>query len=116
MKPAKNTLEYKGYQGSIEFSLEDNCLHGRVLGISAGISYEGSTLEELEVDFRNGIEDYFAYCKDKGIKPQKPNLGSFNVRIGADLHLRASEKARKRGVSLNSFVRHAVENELKKQD
>ena len=29
-----NTLEYKGYFGSIEFSNEDNCFYGKILGIN----------------------------------------------------------------------------------
>ena len=39
-------LEYKGYKGSVEYSKEDNCLFGKVQGMSkALILYEGDTLE-----------------------------------------------------------------------
>ena len=41
-------LEYKGYKGSVEYSNEDNCLFGKVQGMSKDlIAYEGQTLEEL---------------------------------------------------------------------
>ncbi len=30
-----NTMEYKGYIGSVEFSAEDACFFGKVLGVRA---------------------------------------------------------------------------------
>ena len=34
MKEYMDFLEYKGYKGSVEYSKEDNCLCGKVQGIS----------------------------------------------------------------------------------
>ena len=35
-------LKYKGYTGSVEYSEEDNCLYGKVQGMSKhAITYEG---------------------------------------------------------------------------
>jgi len=36
-----NQLKHQGYIGSIEASLEDNCLFGKILFIKALVSYEG---------------------------------------------------------------------------
>ena len=36
-----NTIQYKDYVGSIEFSEEDKIFYGKVLGIRSLISYEG---------------------------------------------------------------------------
>lgn len=58
----KNTIEYKGYFGSVEFPLDDDCLFGRV-GIQGSISYEGTTLEELKENFRQAIDDYLYDCE-----------------------------------------------------
>ena len=38
-----NTMEYKGYLGSVEFSEADALLFGKVMGIRALISYEGES-------------------------------------------------------------------------
>ena len=38
-----NTMEYKGYVGSVEFSEEDGLFYGKVMGIRALLSYEGMT-------------------------------------------------------------------------
>ena len=44
-------LEYKGYKGSVEYSKDDNCLFGKVQGLSKElITYEGQTLDELRKD------------------------------------------------------------------
>ena len=52
-------LEYEGYKGSIEYSEADNCLFGKVLGISKEINhYEGNTNDELRVDFECAIDSY----------------------------------------------------------
>ena len=63
-------LEYKGYFGTIEYSPEDNCLYGKVLGIpkNLAITYEGDTATDLVRDFRNGIDSYLEFCKERGIK------------------------------------------------
>lgn len=47
----KNTMEYKGYTGSVEYS------------------GEGSNAEELRKDFRDGVDDYLAMCEEKNIPP-----------------------------------------------
>lgn len=73
----KNTtyLKYKGYVGSVEVSLEDNCLYGSVQGLNrALISYEGNTIEELRVDFEGAVEDYLEMRHDNGKQAQIPTL------------------------------------------
>ncbi|MBH3368797.1 hypothetical protein I5R92_16030 [Pseudomonas carnis] len=59
-------LHYKGYNGSIEYSADDNCLFGRLLYISALVSYEGQTEPALEVAFREAVNDLLKQtCKAK---------------------------------------------------
>ncbi|WP_287603404.1 type II toxin-antitoxin system HicB family antitoxin [Thiothrix sp.] len=48
--------------------------------------------------------------KAKGYEPEVPCKGSFNVRVGHELHLAAAVKAKELGVSLNDFVRNALNN------
>ena len=45
-------LDYKDYLGSVEVSIEDNCLHGKLLGTSDVIGYEGQTITELTKAFK----------------------------------------------------------------
>lgn len=104
-----NTLRYRGYVGSIEFSEEDNLLFGKVLGIRSLILYEGRTCDELLADFHGAVDDYLAMCEAEGIEPDVPYKGSFNVRISPSLHERLARYAIGSGRSLNSCVQEALE-------
>ena len=57
-----NTMEYRGYVGSVEFSEADQLLFGKVQGIRSLISYEGTTVSELIADFHGAVDDYLALC------------------------------------------------------
>lgn len=59
-------LKYKDYTGSVDYSEEDNCLYGKVLGMSKNmITYEGQDVNELRKDFEGAIDDYLIVCKAK---------------------------------------------------
>lgn len=53
-----NTITYRGYTGSVEFSAEDGVFFGKVQGIRSLISYEGASIEELLNDFHTAVDDY----------------------------------------------------------
>lgn len=107
-----NTMNYKGYVGSVEFSEADGVFYGKVMGIRALISYEGETAKELVEDFHGAVDDYLVLCKEEGKEPEKAYKGSFNVRISPELHREAAIFAATHQMSLNSFVENAVSNEL----
>lgn len=105
-------LKYKEYFGSAEVSFEDNCLYGEILFIRDKVTYEASSADELEVRFREAVDDYLAMCADLGREPQKPFTGSFNVRIPPALHEQAVKRARLCEVSLNEFVKLAIKDKV----
>jgi predicted HicB family RNase H-like nuclease len=100
----RHMLEYKGYPGSVEYSDEDGLFFGRVQFTRALISYEGRDAASLRRDFRRAVDDYLALCAKRGKEPEKPFKGSFNVRVGPELHRRLALAAAKRGMSLNRLV------------
>ena len=73
------TMTYKGFTGSGQMSLEDDCLTGRVLFIDDIISYEGATVAELVENFRAAVDHYLDYCKRTGKPANKPSSGAFHV-------------------------------------
>lgn len=110
-----NTMEYKGYVGSVEFS-EENCIFfGKVMGIRALLSYEGSTARELVADFHGAVDDYLAMCEAEGKEPEKAFKGSFNVRISPELHKQLVVRATAQQMSLNSYVEQALANSVVRQ-
>jgi predicted HicB family RNase H-like nuclease len=106
------TLEYKGYNGSVLFSAEDKILHGSVLGIRDAVVYDGNDVNSLEQNFQNAVDEYLAFCVQEGKTPDTPYKGSFNVRVGSDLHKRAALYAIESDKKLNNVVEEALEEYL----
>ena len=111
-----DNLEYKGYFGSVEYSKADNCLFGKVLGMSKdSITYEGNNLDELKADFEAGIDSYLEGCAELGISPRKAFSGSLNVRISSEVHSQIALLAKKTGKSINAFIKETLENRVDTQ-
>lgn len=106
------TLQYKGYDGSVEYSAEDRVLHGSLLGIRDAVVYEGADVDSLESNFRAALDEYLAFCVAEGKTPDQPFKGSFNIRVGADLHKRAALFAEEHNQKLNAVVSRALEEFL----
>lgn len=103
-----NTMEYKGYVGSVEFSEDDGMFFGKVMGVRSLISYEGSNAKELVEDFHSAVEDYLALCESQNQPPEKAYKGSFNVRISPELHKQTAIYAASQQTSLNNVVADAL--------
>ena len=65
-----NTIQYKGYVGSVDFSEDDSIFYGKVLGIRSLISYEGENAKELIDDFHQAVDDYLSFCHSENIQPE----------------------------------------------
>ncbi|WP_458373039.1 type II toxin-antitoxin system HicB family antitoxin [Pseudomonas laurylsulfatiphila] len=109
---SKKILEYKGFQGSVEFALEAGVLHGKILLIDDLVTYEADNITELNEAFKESVDDYFATCEELGVPPNKPFSGTFNVRIGASLHRDLARQAQREDKSINDFVREAIDCHL----
>jgi len=103
-----NTIEYRGYIGSVEFSAEDGVFFGKVQGIRSLISYEGTNAEELLNDFHGAVDDYLAMCEADGVEPEKAYKGTFNVRVSPELHQAIAVQALAKRVTMNSIVEAAL--------
>ncbi|WP_197476454.1 MULTISPECIES: type II toxin-antitoxin system HicB family antitoxin [Eikenella] len=106
-------LSYKGYEGTVQYSKEDDCLHGRVLHIRSVLGYGGETLAEVKAMFEQAVDEYLAMCAEEGIPPEKPYKGSLNVRLGAELHRQAAAMAARQHTSLNDLIVQAVERQVR---
>lgn len=102
-------MYYKDYVGSVHYSDEDKIFYGKVEYIRSLISFEGEDVPSLRANFEEAIEDYLALCDQKGIEPEKPFKGSFNVRVGSQLHRQAVLFAQQQGLNLNKLVTDALE-------
>jgi len=105
-------LKYKGFYGSIEASLEDDCFFGKIEFIDPLINYEADNVQALAHAFENAVDDYLADCKKIGREPAKSYKGSFNVRLGSELHKKALIAAKERRINLNEFVRQSIRHAI----
>jgi predicted HicB family RNase H-like nuclease len=106
------TMEYKGYNGSVLYSAEDKLLYGRIVGIRDAVIYEGTDVRTLEKNFKAAVDEYLKFCKAEGKTPDTPFKGSFNVRVPQELHKRAVLFAEEHNRKLNAVVHDALEEYL----
>jgi predicted HicB family RNase H-like nuclease len=97
-------MEYKSYVGKVEFDDEAGIFHGEVLDTRDVITFQGETVAELKTAFQESIDDYLAFCKQRGEEPNKPFSGQFVTRIPPELHRQVNLAASISGKSLNAWV------------
>ena len=97
-------MKYKGYIGHVEYDNEAKIFHGEVVGLRDIITFQGKSVDDLEQAFKDSIDDYLAWCKERGEKPEKTFSGTFNLRIPPELHAKIAFQAKVSGLSLNTYV------------
>ena len=108
-------LQYKSYSACVEFSAEDEVFFGKIIGINDLITFEADSVKQLKAAFHEAVEDYLQTCKDLGKEPDKNYKGVFNVRIPSELHRRAAVAAAFKKVTLNDFVKYAIDTVVSKE-
>ena len=87
-------MKYKGYTGIVQFDADAMIFHGEVAGLKDIITFRGTTVEELEKEFKVSVDGYLKWYKELGQKPDKPYSGRFNVRISPELHAKLDISAK----------------------
>lgn len=105
-----NYLEYKGYLGTVEYSSEDQLLFGKVQFVDSLLAYDGNSTADIKESFENAIDSYLEFCKEVGKIAEKPCSGTFNVRIGSELHRKVAKEAFTQSLGLNEFIVKALES------
>lgn len=106
----KNTMTYKGYAGTVEYSADDGVLFGRVVGIDDVVSYEGESVAELRQAFQDSVDDYLEHCQSIGKEPNRPYSGKFVLRLSPTLHARLAAQAQAVSKSLNQYAVDVLAN------
>jgi predicted HicB family RNase H-like nuclease len=68
-------LSHAGYRGSVEVSLGDDCLFGKILQIRDLVTYEAETVSGLKGAFVESVQHYLAQCEQDGLEPDRPDPG-----------------------------------------
>jgi predicted HicB family RNase H-like nuclease len=97
-------MEYKGFLGRVEYDDEAGIFHGEVINLRDVVTFQGESVQELRQAFQESVDDYLAFCTERGEEPERPYSGTFTVRIPPELHRDAALQARLKDKSLNSWV------------
>ncbi len=107
-----DVLEYKGYIGSVHYSDEDEVFHGRLEGIRGLVTYEATDVATLKASFHDAVDDYLETRRAHNLPPEIPFKGTFNVRVGHQLHKRPAVYAEEHHKKLNAVMSEALEHYL----
>ena len=65
-------MEDKSYLAKVEFHDEADRFHGEVINIRDVITFQGKSVGELKQAFHDSVDDYLAFCEERGEAPDKP--------------------------------------------
>lgn len=99
-----NTMNYKGYPARIEYSEEDSCFIGHIVGINDIVGFHGETVAELRGAFEEAVDDYLETSAKLGRPPQKPYSGKLMLRVPPEVHAAVAAAAEVSGKSINQWA------------
>ena len=102
-------MSYKGYEAVVEYDPDADLFHGEVINLRDVVTFQGRSVTELKRALRDSVEDYLAFCTERGEAPEKPFSGQFVVRVDPALHRAVVSAAKRAGVSLNKWVARTLE-------
>lgn len=107
----KDVMKYKGFIGSVHYAAEDHVFYGKVEGVADLITFEGTSVDELEDSFRYMVDQHLKDCHENNTPVEKSYKGNLNIRLSPDLHKKAAHQAALKGVSLNQYINEAIQKE-----
>ncbi|KQP07673.1 antitoxin HicB [Methylobacterium sp. Leaf99] len=102
-------MRCKGYEALVEYDEEADLFHGEVINLRDVITFQGRSVDELKQALSDSIDDYLAFCAERGEEPEKPYSGQFVVRVEPVLHRAVVSAAKRAGISLNKWVARTLE-------
>lgn len=105
-------LKYKGYAGVIDVDTEAGVIHGTVVGIRDVVTFEAESPKQIESEFRDSVDEYLAFCQEKGKEPDKPYSGRLVLRMPVEVHRKLDAVSRAQHSSINSLAVRLIEKEL----
>ena len=97
-------MNHKGYFGTAQFDESARMFCGEVEGLRDVITYQGQTVDELIQAFKDSVDDYLAFCAERGEAQEKPVSGKLLLRLPADVHRKVLHEAMDLGQSLNAYI------------
>lgn len=103
-------MQYKGYLSRVEFDDEANIFHGEVINIRDVITFQGQSVDELHQAFEDSVEDYLAFCAERGEGPNQPFSGRFTISLSPEQHRKVILAAQKAGKGVDQWVTEVLDH------
>ncbi len=97
-------MEYENFKAQIEFDAEDNIFRGEVINTRDVIGFSGRSVEELQAAFRQAVERYLEWCRNRELPANDLYTGRVAVRISRDVHRSLAVAAQREGKPLNTWI------------
>ena len=65
----EKTQPYKGYTATVEFDCDERVLHGRVDTIRDVVTFQASSVDDVQPALIEAVDDYLALCKERDEEP-----------------------------------------------
>lgn len=105
-------MKYKGYEGHVIYDEDAKLFHGEVSGLKDVVTFQGTSVDQLEQAFKDSVDEYLNFCKELGRAPEKPFSGKLLIRISPETHERVAYQAKCSGISLNTWIKQAIQQLL----
>ena len=94
----------------MDIDVEEGILSGRVMNIRDVIHFQADTLTQLQKEFEFSVDDYIAFCKERGIRTRGSHAPArFSLRVSPKVHSAAISAASLEGMSLNAWISKTIE-------
>lgn len=97
-------MKYKGYVGKVTYYDTEKIFFGTVLGIEGIITFQGTSVDELEKAFKDSVDVYLERCSELGKEPERTYSGKLQIRMSCELHARLASEAMQDDMSLNDLI------------
>ncbi len=99
-----NAMNYRGYAAKIEYSDEDECFVGHIVGIQDIVGFHGDSVQALRSAFTEAVDDYLETCRLVKKPPEQPFSGHLTLEIPPEVHAAIVTAAQSQGKSINQWA------------
>lgn len=68
-------MKYKGYLADVVYDDEAKLFHGEVVGLKDVITFQGTSVTDIEKAFHDSVDDYVEWCREQGETRKKRKNG-----------------------------------------
>lgn len=104
-------MTYKNYLAKVVYDEDANLFHGEVVNIRDVITFEGSSVDELQLAFKESVNDYLEFCKIRNEKPDSPLNEFISINLPLEKQILLRNAAQKSGKNFDEWILEVLNKE-----